>query len=189
MAKARHEIEREFIETAKEKTGHDIPEWMAMIEAAGESKTNAIIKWLKQEHDLNHMQASMLAGIYLNDGNPVFDPDALFKNLFEGKESQRPLYEAVTAAIGQSLGEAMFVPTKTYVSLENERVFGCIKINKSNLRVGLDLGDRPFDDTVQQAKNLGAMPNISHMIELTSESEITDQLTACVREAYQRTHK
>jgi hypothetical protein len=41
-----------------------------------------------------------------------------------------------------------------------------------NIRVGLDLGDRLFDDYVQKAKSLGEMPRISQVVEITSAEEV-----------------
>lgn len=189
MAKEAFEQERQFIKTASEKTGQSVDEWMATIKASGNNKTNAIIKWLKSDHSLNHMQASILAGIYLNDGQPVFIPEVLFRKLFDGKENQLPVYETLEARIKSANSSVLFIPTKTYVSLEDDRVFGCVKINKSNLRVGLDLGNQPFDDYLQPAKGLGAMPNIGHMIEITSDADITDRLVNAVNQAYKKAHQ
>jgi predicted transport protein len=189
MAKDSQKIEREFIATAAEKTGHDLDGWMAIIGRSGLDKTNAIIQWLKQDHSLNHMQASILAGIYLNDGKPVFDYEVLLERLFDGKDQQRPLYDELAHRIQSDVENIHFIPTKTYISLENERVFGCVKINNTNLRVGLDLGDRPFDGDLQQARGLGAMPNIGHMIEISSEAEISAALIGHVAAAYERAQR
>ena len=48
-------------------------------------------------------------------------------------------------------------------------VLGCAVLTKKNIRVGLDLGETPFDDYLQQAKSLGAMPNIKHMIDIGAQ--------------------
>jgi predicted transport protein len=186
MAKDSQRIEQEFIATAKEKTGHDLADWMAIISSSGESKTRAIIKWLKQNHDLNHMQANLLAGIYLNDGKPVFDYEVMFGKLFEGKEAQQAIYEELASRIQAAHPEVHFIPTKTYISLENERVFGCVKLTSKTLRIGLDLGEREVDNYVQKAKGLGAMPNIGHMIEISSADDINERLLGCVGQAYAR---
>ena len=70
--------EIEFIETAQEKTGHSVEEWMALIANAGvEAKTNSLIKHLKTAHGLNHLQANYLTGIFLNDGKRVYDYEVL----------------------------------------------------------------------------------------------------------------
>jgi hypothetical protein len=73
MAKDSQRLEQEFLATLQEKTGKDLAVWLAVIRQSGQDKPNAIIKWLKETHGLNHAQANFLAGIYLNDGKPVFD--------------------------------------------------------------------------------------------------------------------
>ncbi len=188
MAKEGREFEQEFIATVEDKTGKSLQTWLDDIAASGETKTNSIIKWIKSTYGLNHLQATILTGIYLNDGKPVFDYDVMFAKLFEGNEAQKSLYDLLAAKISARIASLLFIPTKSYVSLEEERVIGCIKINKTNLRVGLDLGDEPFDGVTQAAKGLGAMPNIAHMIEITSESDVTDALVDYVVRAYERRH-
>ncbi len=188
MAKESRELEQAFITNLAEDTGANLAEWMRTLETAGLQKNNEIVKWLKSERAFNHMQASILAGIFLNGGEPVFHYPTLFRKLFAGKEQQRPLYDAIAATLKAELPSILFIPTKTYVSIEDERVFGCAKINKTNIRVGLDLGDEPFGDYVRKGVGLGAMPNITHMIELKITPEIDARLAAHARQAYERAH-
>jgi hypothetical protein len=68
-------------------------------------------------------------------------------------------------------------------------VFGCATLTKTLIRVGLDLGDEPFGDYVQKAKSLGAMPNVTHMIEVTQAGEVDARLLGYVEQAYKRVHK
>ena len=68
MAKTPAEFEQEFIQTAKEKTGKSLDEWLALVAPGGFSKQMEILNWLKAEHKLNHMQAGFIASIYLNKG-------------------------------------------------------------------------------------------------------------------------
>ena len=188
MAKEARELEQNFITTLSEVTGADLREWLQRLEGAGLQKNNEIVKWLKSEQGFNHMQATMMAGIYLNGGEPVFHYPTLFRKLFAGKEQQKPLYDAIAAALEAELPGTLFIPTKTYVSLEEQRVFGCAKINKTNIRVGLDLGDEPFGDYVQKGVGLGAMPNITHMVELKDAAQIDARLATYARQAYERSH-
>ncbi len=188
MAKEARELEQAFIASLEDETGADLADWMRIVEAAGMQKNNEIVKWLKSEKDFNHMQATMLAGIFLNGGEPVFHYPTLFRKIFAGKEKQRPLYDAIVANLQDSLPQILFIPTKTYVSIEEERVFGCAKINKTNIRVGLDLGDEPFGDYARKGVGLGAMPNITHMIELKDAAQIDERLAAYTRQAYERAH-
>ncbi len=188
MAKDSQRLEQEFIASAREKTGKAVSEWMTVIGTSGLDKPNAILKWLKDNHNLNHMQANFLSGIYLNDGKPVFDYEVLFANLFADKQDLLPVYRALEKGIAARLSDAEFIPTKAYISIEAKRCFACATLTRRNIRVGLDLGDMPFDDTVQKAKSLGAMPNLTHMVEIAAVPDVTDTLIGYVEQAYHRVH-
>lgn len=189
MAKDSERLEREFIATAREKTGKDIPEWLSIISTSGETKPNAILNWLKQTHALNHMQANFLSGMYLNDGKPVYDHQLLFTKLFEGKDHLHDVYAALEKTTSAKLPDALFIPTKTYVSIEAKRCFACATLTKNNIRVGLDLGDLPFDDYIQKARSLGAMPNLTHMVEIEAVGDVNEGLLSVVQQAYTNAHK
>ncbi|MEO1286674.1 MAG: DUF5655 domain-containing protein [Chloroflexota bacterium] len=189
MARGSQEREQEFIATAQEKTGHSVPEWMVIIEEANlDPKPNTILKHLKANHDLNHMQANYLSGIYLNDGQPVFNYEVLFEKLFDKREQWRDLYNTLETTVIGMFEDVVFVPTKAYVSIEGEKIFGCAKLTAKGIRYGLDLGEMPFAGRVQKAKGLGAMPNITHMIELQSADEIDNELRELTQTAFNRVH-
>lgn len=189
MAKDSQRLEQEFIASAKDKTGKSVPEWMDVIKTSGLDKPNAILNWLKQTQGLNHLQANMLSGIYLNDGKPVFDYDVLFAKLFDGKDALRPAYDALISGISQRLPDAEFIPTKAYVSIEGKRCFACATLTKSNIRVGLDLGDASFEGRVEKARSLGAMPNLTHMVEIEQPAHVDAELLSLVERAYANAHQ
>jgi hypothetical protein len=188
MAKDNQRLEQEFIATLLEKTGHPLTDWMALIAASGHTKPNAILYWLKESYSLNHAQANFLAGIFLNNGQPVYDYGVLFAKLFLGKEPLLPLYRHLESSIQASLPSVVFIPTKAYVSIEGQRCFACATLTKASIRVGLDLGEQPFDAYTQKAKGLGAMPNLSHMFEIATQAEVTANLVGFVERAYRRVH-
>jgi len=190
MARDSQRLEQEFIATTPEKTGKDVPEWMAVIQTSGLDKPNAILNWLKAEHKLNHMQANFLSGIYLNNGKPVFDYEVLFQKLFDGKDDLLPLYRTLESTIKKNLPEDVdLIPTKAYVSIEGKRCFACATLTKNNIRIGLDLGDTPFNDYTQKAKSLGAMPNLTHMVEIQAAPDVNDRLVGFLQQAYNNAHK
>ncbi len=189
MAKESERLEQEFIATTREKTGKDVSEWLRVISTSGETKPNAILNWLKQNHQLNHMQANFLSGIYLNDGKPVFDHKVLFDKLFADKSDLQPVYDALKQAVSQQLPDALFIPTKAYISIEAKRCFACATLTKNNIRVGLDLGTAPFDDYVQKARSLGAMPNLTHMVEVSVPGDVNSDLLTAIQQAYNNAHK
>lgn len=72
MTKTSHEVEKEFIDGLKNNSGKTLDEWIAAIDDRGIKKRNDIIDWLKEKNNFGHMHASLLAGIYLNKGIPVY---------------------------------------------------------------------------------------------------------------------
>ena len=83
MAKTSGEFEKEFIETAKERTGKKLEEWLPVVKKSGLGRQMEITNWLKETHKLNHMQATLLAGLYLNNGKPVYqNEESLLDNQF-----------------------------------------------------------------------------------------------------------
>ena len=65
------EIEKEFIDNLKNSTGKTLTDWMQQISASGINKRNDIVRWLKEKNGFGHMNASLLTGMYLNNGKPV----------------------------------------------------------------------------------------------------------------------
>ncbi len=112
MAKTAQEYEQEFLATIQEATGRTLGAWMALLGKSGLSKTKETTDHLKKEHGLNHLQATMLTGIFLNGGKPVYDYAAMTEKLFEGLEHQRPIFEALSAQILTALPETRITPTK-----------------------------------------------------------------------------
>jgi len=189
MARGTQEREQQFIATAKDETGHSIKEWMDIVESAGLApKNQTILKHLKANHDLNHMQANFIASIFLNDGQPVFDYEVLFAKLTDGKDHLLPIYNALKEQVVSRYDDVVFIPTKAYISIEGEKIFACTKFTAKSIRYGLDLGDMPIDGIVEKAKGLGAMPNLTHMIELKSVDDITDAVLDYTDVAFKRVH-
>jgi Domain of unknown function (DUF4287)/Domain of unknown function (DUF5655) len=189
MARDTERLEQDFIQNAKTLTGHTIQEWMAIIRPTGLDKVNAILNWLKSEHGLKHDKASFLAQMFLNDGQPVFDRKILFAKLFEGKDHLLPLYRALETALRDHLPDDVdLIPTKAYVSIEGKKCFASATLTRQGMRVGIDLGDRPFDAYAQKAKSLGAMPNIGHMVEVSQAGEVDERLIDLLKVSYAQVH-
>lgn len=190
MAKTSGEFEQEFIQTAKEKTGRTLEQWLPVVKSSGLSKQMEITNWLKAEHHLNHMQAQLLAGLYLNNGQPVYqNENALLNNQFAKAEAMRPLFEAVSEKILELFTGTQLIPKKTYLSYTAAREFAAINIKPAEIRLGMDLGDMPFDDKVQKTKLAGPMPRISHMAVITDIKQFDKKLIELLQLSYNRTHK
>jgi len=183
------EFEKEFVDGLKGSSGKDIAAWMKIIDGCGTKKRNEMIAWLKTEHGFGHMNASLLAGIHANGGKLVYQStDILLNDQFAKAADMRPLYDAFVAFISKNFPNATFLPKKTYVSVLENREFGAVNIKKAELRIGLDLGDRPFDEKVGRAKLTGPMPRISHMCVVTESGQLDQGMVELLRQSHSRCH-
>jgi Domain of unknown function (DUF5655)/Domain of unknown function (DUF4287) len=183
------EFEKEFVDGLKSSTGMDVTQWIKVVDGCGTKKRNEVIAWLKNEHNFGHMNASLLAGIHANGGKLVYQStDNLLDDQFAKAPDMRPLYEEFVAFIAKNFPNATFLPKKTYVSVLENREFGAVNIKKAELRIGLDLGDRPFDDKVEKAKLTGPMPRISHMVVATDASRFDAELANLLEQSHARCH-
>lgn len=188
-AKTSGELEQEFIADVKKITGTDLRGWMAVIDGRESKKRNDILAWLKGEKGLGHMHASFLTGIYMNGGKPVYaSTDNLLENQFAKAEEMRPLYDALMAFVKKNFPDSSVLPKKTYVSILEKREFGAVNIKPKELRLGLDLGEREFDDEAGKAKLSGPMPRISHMVVITGEDQLDDKLIDLLSESRSKCH-
>lgn len=183
------EIEQEFIDNLKTTTGHGLKDWIAKIGAFGIGKRNDIVKRLKENNGFGHMNATLLAGIYLNGGKPVYgSTDELLENQFAKCEGMRPLYESFIAFAKKHFPDSTVLPKKTYVSVLEKREFAAINIKPKELRIGFDLGERPFDESVGKSKMSGPMPRISHMLVVTDKNQFDQQLVELLKLSHSRCH-
>ena len=190
MAKTPAEFEQEFIKTAKDKTGKSLEEWLELVKPTGYTKQMEILNWLKRDHSLNHMQAQFVAGIYLNNGNVVFQNETnLLETQFAKCEDMRPIFDYVSERILQEFPGTQLIAKKTYLSFTDQREFAAINIKPKELRLGIDLGDEPFNDLLQKSKLSGPMPRISHMVVLNENSQLNERVISYLTQSYNRSNK
>ncbi|MGB7202085.1 MAG: DUF5655 domain-containing protein [Pyrinomonadaceae bacterium] len=183
------EFEKEFMDGLAGSTGKDLAAWLQVVDSFASKKRNEMIARLKDEHKFNHMQASLLAGIHANGGKPVYaSTDDLLENQFAKAADMRAIYDAFVGFVANNFPAATILPKKTYVSVLENREFGAVNIKKNELRIGLDLGDKPFDEKVEKAKLTGPMPRISHMVVVTDATQLDGNLVDLLRQSRARCH-
>ena len=111
----------------------------------------------------------------------------LEKLLAAGK-GYRPLYQMLEAEIRSAIPDMVIRPKPGYISLGSPREFAALTLHATELRLGLDLGDRPFDAQLQKAKLKGAGPSISHMLVLTDARQVNAELLVLIKAAHARVH-
>jgi predicted transport protein len=187
MAKTSGEIENEFLIGLKPATGKDLKEWLSIIKNSGIQKRNDMVKWLKTDHSFGHMNASLLVGIYLNNGNPVYKSEVdLLENQLSKYEALRPLFEYVSSRIIVLFPDTKMIPKKTYISFTAKREFAAINIKSKELRLGMDLGDMAYTETLEKAKLTGPMPRIGHMVMLTQKTDFDTNVEKWLQTSYNR---
>ena len=141
MAKTSAEVEKEFIEGIKSLTGKDLQQWITTINNSGIVKRNDIIKWLKSDPGFRHMHASLLTGIYLNNGKPVYASETeLLNNQFKKYPEMRPLFESFQSIILNWDSHVRFVVKKTYVSMTKKTRVCRYKYQKRRTATGYGSG-------------------------------------------------
>ena len=183
------EFEKEFMDGIKASTGKDLSAWLKVVDGFESKKRPEVIAWLKSEHKFGHMQAAMLAAIHANGGKPVYQStDNLLDAQFAKAAEMKPLFNTFIEFVQKNFPNATVLPKKTYVSILENREFAAVNIKPKELRIGLDLGDRPFDVQIEKAKLTGPMPRISHMIVLTDAKQLDGSIIEELKRSHSRCH-
>ncbi|KAB2911884.1 MAG: hypothetical protein F9K29_21345 [Hyphomicrobiaceae bacterium] len=110
----------------------------------------------------------------------------LLEKLVAAAKGYRPLYHMLEAEVRKAVPDAVIAPRPGYVSIGAPREFGAVTLHASEIRLGLDLGERPFDALVQRAKLKGPGPAIAHMVVLTDARQVNDELMRLIAAANAR---
>jgi Domain of unknown function (DUF5655) len=109
----------------------------------------------------------------------------LDKLLAAGK-GYRPLYQLLEAEVRSAVPGLTVTPKAAYISLGAPHEFAAVTLHSTELRLGLDLGDRPFDAQVQKARLRGPGPAIAHMLVLTDARQVNADLLNLIKAANAR---
>lgn len=189
MAKTSGELEKEFLAHAKALTGYSVEDWMKKIRASGAAKPGEILAELKTKHGMGHLHAQFLAGMFMNDGKPVYvDESVLLEAHLTRYPEMRPLVHAVTRAVLALIPAARLIPKKTYLSFTDVREFVTVNLRPGELRLGLDLGKEPFSAGLRKAVLTGPMPRFTHMLVLGTGQAIDNLFESNVLKSHERSH-
>src|SRR5262245_17907689 len=108
------------------------------------------------------------------------------EKLVSAAKGYLPLYHLLESQILEAIPNAAFSARGRYVSVGAPAELAAITLHPTEIRLGLDLGDRPFDAQVQKAKLRGPGSAITHMVLLTDARQVGGELLALVKAAHQR---
>jgi hypothetical protein len=172
-----------MIDNLEKNTGKSLAEWIVIARASGFAKHGQILKYLKTEHGFTHGFANLVAIKARETAASPKTEDDLVTNQYSKKESLRPIYDALIAAMIDFGDDVVIAPKKAYVSLRRSKQFGLVQPStKTRVDVGLILNDVAADGRLEQSGSFNSM--VSHRVRLTKADEVDDELIGWLRQAY-----
>lgn len=180
------EAANKMIENLQKNTGKSIDEWIEIVKTSGAVKHGEIIKFLKGEHGFTHGFANLVAHKSKgSDAGSAKNPDDLVTAQYVGKESLRPIYDRLLAALKSFGDDVVFAPKKAYVSIKRKKQFAIIQPStKTRVDVGIQLKD--FDVTDRLIKSGSWNTMVSHRVKIESEQQVDSELIDWLKEAYEK---
>lgn len=159
MALSAAQMQEAVIKNLPEKTGKSLEEWIVVAKEFKLSKNNEIVKKLKTDFGLGHVQAQTIAWRFGGD-KPYVETTGYEENIF--KNTFNLYLELKELIIGIS-EEIKIKPCKTYIPFYRKNQFAILTEKKGNLVLGLNLKAETFPE-LEQAIKLGGSDRINKSV-------------------------
>ncbi|HYW42714.1 MAG TPA: DUF5655 domain-containing protein [Bryobacteraceae bacterium] len=179
--------------TLKEKTGHSLDEWLALVKKTGAKTEKERREWLKTAHGLGTNSAWWIAERAEGKGTETDDPAAYLRaaegyveEMFRGaKAALRPIYDELLR-LGLSIGQDVKAcPCQTIVPLYRHHVFAQIKpTTRTRIDLGFALGARKAEGRLIDTGGYARKDRITHRIPISAAAEIDAEVKRWLRAAY-----
>lgn len=173
-----------MIDNLYKNTGKTLEDWIAIVTEEKLQKHGEILKFLKENHSFSHGFANLVAHKALKtDAGSAENQDDLVKKQYQGKKQFWPIYLQLIGEIEGFGNDVEFAPKNTYVSVRRKKQFALLNpVTKTRYEIGINLKGQPAQGILEAETKSNAM--CSHKINVTHESEITDEVIAWLRKAY-----
>jgi hypothetical protein len=185
MAQASPEqMTQTMIDNMPAKTGKSLAQWLTILNKAGLVKHGRIVSFLKENHDVTHGFANLIAHEFLASGKSAPVAGDLVDSQYQGaKAGLRPIYDAVTAMVRQFGNDVDVSPKKTYVSYRRSKQFALIQPStRDRVDVGLNLKGMTPGGRLEASGSFNAM--CSHRVRLGNNSDVNAELKGWLKKAY-----
>lgn len=177
MALSAAQMQEAVIKNLPEKTGKNLDEWISIAKAFNFSKKNDILKKLKAEYGLGHVQAQTIVW-RLEDEKPYIETIGYEENIFK---KTLALYTKLKSQILTMNDDISAKPCKTYIPFYRKNQFAILTEKRGQLILGLNLTTNRFPELLE-AEKLGGSERINKMI-IVNNDNLT-QLNKYIQEAY-----
>jgi predicted transport protein len=176
-----------MVRNLEEKTGKTMAQWVAVVKALGPKKHGEIVKVLKEQHELGHGYANLVAHTaagLVGDDAPAGD-DLVAAQYTGEKAGLRPTYDAIIKAVTGFGADVEVSPKKTYVSLRRSKQFALVQAStKSRIDVGLNLKGVAPAGRLEASGSFNAM--CTHRVRVESAADVDKALIGWLRDAYDK---
>ena len=172
----------------RERTGHDLDEWVGMVEASGIDPLDqlAVRRWLKAEHGvLQNSQWAIADAAARAAGWERPTPGQYTDQQYQGdKAVLRPIYDRLEGELVGFGDDVVIEGRATYTPFVRARQFAAIAAaTRSRVDLGLRFTDPPASDRLRPAKAPGQS---THKVELRSVDDVDDEVIDLARAAYEQ---
>jgi hypothetical protein len=185
MAKSPEEGMASLVRNLESQTGKSLASWVAIARGSGLAKHKELVAYLKTDHGLTHGYANQIALRSLAaDDAPAAGSDELIEAQYSGpKQTMRPVYDALKAAVQAFGPDVELAPKKAYVSLRRSKQFGLIQpTTATRVDVGLVLKGIPPGKRLEASGSFNAM--VTHRVKVSSAADVDSELIGWLRQAY-----
>lgn len=156
----------------KKNTGKSLDQWVKIAQGSKLAKHGEILKFLKDEHELGHGYANLVAMKALGSLSSDESADDLITAQYAGaKSGMRSIYDALAAEIAKFGKDVDFSAKKAYVSLRRSKQFGIIQPSTATrVDVGINLKGEKTTDRLEASGSFNAM--VSHRVRVENKSPV-----------------
>lgn len=177
MALSAAQMQEAVINNLPEKTGKTLDEWIGIAKEFSLSKKNDILKKLKSEYNLGHVQAQTIVWRMENE-KPYVETIGYEENIFK---KTFDLYTKLRSQIQAVSTDISVKPCKTYIPFYRKNQFAILTEKRGELILGLNLTTERFPELLR-AEKLGGSDRINKMIVVNNDN--LTQLNKYIKEAY-----
>lgn len=175
-----------MIENLKKNTGKSLEHWIQIVRNEKLEKHGQIIKFLKENHAFTHGFANLVAHKTLSsDAGSVENTNELIEKQYTGKEHFKPIYKTLIEEIKKFGNDIEIAPKNAYVSLRRKKQFAILQpATKTRFEIGLNIKGIDQKGKLELITKANSM--CSHIINITSEKEISEEIIGWIKMAYER---